>query len=66
LLDIIQFSRKEYSPFLSKRHSLVEKITIVDKETIEVDKSCKKDRAQIRGKMLQGNEGKAWLTQKEA
>jgi len=31
----------------------------VDKETIEVDKSCKKDRAQIRGKTLQGNEGKA-------
>jgi len=31
----------------------------VDKETIEVEKSGKKDRARTREKTLQGNEGKA-------
>lgn len=42
-----------------KCYSLAEKITVVDKETIEVEKSGKKDRARTREKTLQGNEGKA-------
>jgi hypothetical protein len=31
----------------------------MDKETIEVEKNGKNDKARVRGNTLQGNEGKA-------